>query len=168
MSVLDKIKVVNQWKYRRKKYPKGSFKRAAMQVGIALPYLFYSTMMKLLMILSTHNRKDKSLRYVGQEIKACDMKFYDKNMVFPIKRELEFEGKVFNVPNDWDLILTKMYGDYMTLPKEENRPEYLFLDSGISSQHTIYSIAPDANARERPLSANRMKDFYWLIYRIIY
>ena len=121
MSVLDKIKVVNQWKYRRKKYPKGSFKRAAMQVGIALPYLFYSTMMKLLMVLSTHNRKDKSLRYVGQEIKACDMKFYDKNMVFPIKRELEFEGKVFNVPNDWDLILTKMYGDYMTLPKEENR-----------------------------------------------
>lgn len=121
MFIMDKIKVVNQWKYKRKKYPKGSLKRVAMQVAVALPYLFYSTTMKLLMLISTHSRKDKSLRYVGEEVKACDMKFYDKNIVFPIKRELTFEGKVFSVPNDWNLILTKMYGDYMTLPKEEDR-----------------------------------------------
>ena len=38
----------------------------------------------------------------------------------PLK-ELEFEGKMYKVPNDSDKYLTKVYGDYMKLPKKEDR-----------------------------------------------
>lgn len=37
----------------------------------------------------------------------------------PIKKE--FEGHMFNVPNDYDLWLTTFFGDYMSLPPEEKR-----------------------------------------------
>lgn len=34
---------------------------------------------------------------------------------------LEFEKRRVSVPRDWNLILTAVYGDYMTLPSEEKR-----------------------------------------------
>lgn len=37
----------------------------------------------------------------------------------PVK--VEFEGKFYNAPQDWDLLLTQIYGDYMTPPPEEKR-----------------------------------------------
>ena len=35
--------------------------------------------------------------------------------------QLEFEGKEYNVPRNWDLYLSHIYGDYMTLPPVEKR-----------------------------------------------
>ncbi len=39
------------------------------------------------------------------------------------------------------------------LPKEENLPLYILLDSGSNSQETIYNIAPAANANENPINS---------------
>lgn len=47
----------------------------------------------------------------------CPMKYED---IFPLK-QLKFENINVPVPNDYDKILTGYYGDYMDLPKEENR-----------------------------------------------
>ena len=45
----------------------------------------------------------------------------------------EFEGKMYNVPRNWDLYLTRIYGDYMTLPPVEKRvthyPQYISFGS---------------------------------------
>ena len=35
--------------------------------------------------------------------------------------QLEFEGKMYNAPRNWDLYLSRIYGDYMTLPPLEKR-----------------------------------------------
>ncbi len=43
-----------------------------------------------------------------------------KTDVFPTV-DLEFEGKKYCCPKEYDMILTKIYGDYMTLPPVEKR-----------------------------------------------
>lgn len=47
--------------------------------------------------------------------------------------QLEFEGKMYNAPRNWDLYLSNIYGDYMTLPPEEKRvthyPKYISFDT---------------------------------------
>lgn len=45
-----------------------------------------------------------------------DRTVYSNNTIFPLK-ELEFEGYMFKVPNDYHRYLTETYGDYMSMPK---------------------------------------------------
>lgn len=35
--------------------------------------------------------------------------------------KLEFEGKLYSAPKEYDYVLTRLYGDYMVLPPEEKR-----------------------------------------------
>lgn len=121
MKIWGKIKVVEKWKGSRKKYPKGSFKRMAIQLAVLLPYILYSTIDKILSITAISTRKNDALRFIGLEVKNSDVKFYDKDVIFPLQRGVGFEGKNFCIPNDYDKVLSQMYGDYMTLPKPEDR-----------------------------------------------
>ena len=34
---------------------------------------------------------------------------------------MEFEGKMYRVPNDYDYVLRRIYDDYMILPPENKR-----------------------------------------------
>ncbi len=43
-----------------------------------------------------------------------------KDNYFPV-RKVKFEGKEFNCPNNYDIFLTQIYGDYMKLPPMEKR-----------------------------------------------
>ena len=43
-----------------------------------------------------------------------------KDKYFPATK-VEFEGGLYYAPNDWDYILTRIYGDYMKLPPEDKR-----------------------------------------------
>ena len=60
-------------------------------------------------------------KYVGQLVemprysKITDRTMYEKSI------QHNFEGKEYNIPADYDEILKKLYGDYMTLPPVEKR-----------------------------------------------
>ena len=45
---------------------------------------------------------------------------YNYNEIFPLTT-VNFEGKNYNSPNNWNGFLKKMYGDYMKLPSAENQ-----------------------------------------------
>ena len=108
-------------KYRRKQYSKGSWQRMAIQVGIVIPYLFYSIVMKSYKVVSVMFRKNVDLYYIGNEINLYDNKFLKKEWIFPLQRSVEFEGQYFPMPNNWDSYLKEHYGDYMKLPPVEQR-----------------------------------------------
>ena len=52
--------------------------------------------------------------------------------VFEPFTQLEFEGKKYNAPRNWDCYLSNIYGDYMTLPPIEKRvthyPQQILFD----------------------------------------
>lgn len=56
--------------------------------------------------------------------------FYDKEL--GLKREYfdiehgEFEGHTFNIPKNYDKVLTALYGDYMKLPPENERKVHFY------------------------------------------
>lgn len=120
-NLLRKVSKVNDWKYKRKKYPKGHWKRAAIQVAVAVPFFVYNVVNKVMRAASVTFRKNSELNYIGQEIRVSDNYYYNKNIIFPLKRDIVFEGKYFSVPNDSDAFLKDKYGDYMVLPKSEHR-----------------------------------------------
>lgn len=66
--------------------------------------------------------KDNNSEYVVNFISIYSAK---KELMPRVKcdkpEKMEFEGKLYNVPHDWDYILTKLYGDYMKLPPVEER-----------------------------------------------
>lgn len=50
-----------------------------------------------------------------------DKQTFNKNVYFPLKHSL-FEGKKYNIPNNYDFILKNIYGNkYMNIPPENKR-----------------------------------------------
>ena len=41
------------------------------------------------------------------------------NEIYPLK-DAVFEGHVFRIAGNWDAYLTRLYGDYMSLPEMSN------------------------------------------------
>jgi len=46
-----------------------------------------------------------------------------KNKFLP-NTYVEFEGRFFRAPNDWDYVLKRIYGAYMSIPLKENRQNH--------------------------------------------
>ena len=53
--------------------------------------------------------------------------------------ELEFEGEKFKAPKEYEQWLTQFYGDYMKLPKEEDRkvhdPKAYYIDKETENEN---------------------------------
>lgn len=48
---------------------------------------------------------------------------HNKDYMFPVTR-IQFEGREFSAPKDIDLYLKNQYGDYMSIPAEDDRPSH--------------------------------------------
>lgn len=80
-----------------------------------------------LKIMSVFNGQDT--KYVGELSLSLSKNLYDRftieKRIFYDTIEWEFEGHKFPVPREYDYVLTKNYGDYMTPPPlEQQKPHH--------------------------------------------
>jgi len=107
------------------KNKKLSFYHGMERVKVAIKKLQYS-------FDNTRNIQERHLKLLNDERYKSDGPLMDivaitfrkfalpQDCYFPI-RKLSFEGYEFNVPQDYDKVLSRIYGDYMKLPPEEAR-----------------------------------------------
>lgn len=99
----------------------GKFKFLKRFIGKCI-FIKNRTLLDLLdKILSLQN-KNKDNKFIVSLVSGYGYKremFY-KDEFFPLK-QLEFEGKKYNVPGNYKKVLENMYGDYMKLPPIEKR-----------------------------------------------
>lgn len=108
-------------RFYRKKYPKGSLKRCIVGLGTGVVNAFTTLVRTLYLLVGKTFRRNNKLPLIGIEIVQADPAMFPKNVVFPIKRTNDFEGKYFNLPNDSDAFLRLYYGDYMQIPPVDKR-----------------------------------------------
>ena len=65
--------------------------------------------------------KIKKSPYMGGYVWGYGKKEIMGKEVFDVKNTMIFEGRSCNVPSGYDKYLSKLYGDYMTLPPIEKR-----------------------------------------------
>ena len=102
--------------------PLSSAQSIKAKVGLALakllPFSFYQHLRDR--IARRHEGKNLAycLTYAG--IAGYQKETYAKSLLEP-SGELNFEGRMYRVPGDWDGWLRHFYGDYMQLPPIEKR-----------------------------------------------
>lgn len=101
------------------------FSEFSMQRKVIYPLVYIlfkvfsdNTRNKIVNKLSKCGKRDENKYWMGPDV--YDWHVYSKDEIFPLK-EIKFEGKTFKGPNKPHEMLTSMYGDYMKLPKEEDR-----------------------------------------------
>lgn len=66
-----------------------------------------------------NNKKSKCYAHLAS-VYSYDREIFDKEDYVPAKKLL-FEGKYYKVPNQYEKMLSQVYGDYMKLPPEDQR-----------------------------------------------
>ena len=63
-------------------------------------------------------------KYVVNFMGAYKFKEMFNKKIYDDKELYEFEGKKYYAPRDYDLVLSQMYGDYMTPPKDKDKHKH--------------------------------------------
>lgn len=91
-------------------------------------YIYYirNRLVKLGNLQNKYKAVAKEYSYESSDYVYATGGAYGKKEIFSKKIfdntvKLEFEGKYFNAPGDWDGYLKQLYGDYMQLPPIEKR-----------------------------------------------
>lgn len=70
------------------------------------------------------------------EVTMSDRAYLSKEEMYPL-REMPFEGIMVSMPNQYDVYLKRLFGDYMQMPPEDKRvnhcPYILDFGDGINA-----------------------------------
>ena len=81
---------------------------------------------------------------------GCTRTILPKEAYLPLKY-LQFEDMLVPVPNQYETILTKLYGDYMKPPPENQRTHipFIYVDLGNGKKYVIDPIPGSIPAEEK-------------------
>jgi len=82
--------------------------------------LFSKQMLERALQRIIHKANTSGSPYLGTGYQCVNSNLVAHTDIFPLKRA-RFETREFNIPNRFDLMLKDLYGDYMTLPPEDQR-----------------------------------------------
>ena len=120
-KIANLLRVVPNLHKRKKMYPKLSLKRLAVSAFSGFLYLFHGMLRSYWKYSSKKYRTNENLGLIGHEVNVFDNVFITKEYLYPVRRDVLFEGRNFPVPNKTDEWLRLSYGDYMTMPPVEKR-----------------------------------------------
>ena len=115
-------KGLTSFQYRRRKAT--MITKTPLPLKLLYPFLSLfsiETISRLISKVMQWNKNDDALYYANiGSFMNIKKQTIPKEKLFPVKK-LEFEGKMYSVPRDYDYVLRKSYGDYMVLPPEDKR-----------------------------------------------
>jgi lipopolysaccharide cholinephosphotransferase len=96
-----------------------------ISIGFLFSFIKYQKLYDIFDRFVRHSKQGKYLTIpTGRKHYYGETQNYD--VFFPVK-EVTFEGLKAYVPNKVENYLKKLYGDYMVIPKEENRERHLII-----------------------------------------
>ena len=104
------------------KHIKGNMtKLIARLIFLFNPKFNYKNIIKLVKKeLKNISMESEGSDYINYGVEVPFDKMIEKNWIFPLD-SYEFEGEKYPIPREYDLYLKNLYGNYMELPKKENR-----------------------------------------------
>ncbi len=85
-------------------------------LSLPIPYGFAVGILQKIM---SYNKNEKSAYFVNLTSRRGYVKQTIKKEKYLPAVQLEFEGKMYDAPCDWDYILTRIYSDYIKIPNED-------------------------------------------------
>ena len=107
-------------------YEKMSFKRKIIKQIITpfLPLISKKRLHTMINDIMTMNKDSKSHYYINLCSKYGHRRTTMPKSAYYPPTKVEFEGKLYSAPRDWNYVLNKIYGDYMQLPKKNERTNH--------------------------------------------
>lgn len=121
----DRLKVLHAAQMRKEK-PSGNILRRVTVYGVRfwlhlLPKNFFVRRI----VKCARKQNGKGFSTVGNFVGEAKMRPCAKTCLTE-RRAVNFEGKCYKVPQDYDKWLTNCFGDYMRLPPEEERKRHTY------------------------------------------
>ena len=114
------------------KYPT-NIKNTFIHLGLKIPLIAIKQkkiVKNQISLAKKYQKSSSSLSAIVTIRLGCKSAF--SNQLFINRILCKFENESFYIPKDYDLFLSKMYGDYMTPPTEENRESHHLIAYRIS------------------------------------
>jgi len=115
------LQIVPKLHSKKKKSPKGSLKYLGYGALSGALYLLHGPLRYFFYWVSKFYQRNENLKLIGLQAEVFDDVFMTMEDLYPINRNIIFEGKFFPIQNQYRKWLEEKYGDYMTIPPVEER-----------------------------------------------